>query len=68
MFGQTPRFNSCVQADAAPDFDGVGYVNLIDADWEMPDPATYAYEASGLGANKDPMDESIRVRACDVGV
>ena len=72
MLDMAPRYTFCLQVDAAalesvvnkaprppkPDFDGIGYVNLIDAKWEKPDPATYDYEDSGLDPETDdPTDD-----------
>ena len=72
MFGITPRYSDCIQVDAAvlesvvnaapkppePDSEGIGYVNLIDPRWEMPDPATFDNKGSGLDPETyDPTDE-----------
>jgi hypothetical protein len=72
MLGLTPRYTYCVHVDAAalhsvvyeapqpPDRDvrGIGYVNLIDAEWEMPDPATFDFEINGMDPETDdPTDE-----------
>lgn len=42
----------------SPDLGGVGYVNVVNAEWEMPDRETFDYDASGLDPGEDdPTDE-----------
>lgn len=72
MLNRAPRYTYCLQVDAAalesvinkaprppePDFDGIGYVNLIHAEWKKPDPATYDNEDNGLDPETDdPTDD-----------
>jgi len=67
IIDQTPRTTYCVQVDEAalksvvePDpklsgpFDNLGFVNLVRADWEVPDPADHDPEETGFN---DPFDE-----------
>ena len=72
MLGLDSRYRYCLHVDAAalesvvnlapkppePDLHGIGYVNLIDAMWEKPDPATYGYKGNDFNSEGyDPTDE-----------
>jgi hypothetical protein len=82
----SPRYSFCLHVDAealdsvvhgAPqppelDSSGVGWVALIDANWDLPDPDTFDYQDNGMDPRiHDPTDEGeVPVEGCklyDVG-
>ena len=71
MLSSSPRYTYFAHIDAASlqsvisgplppesNFDGTGWVNLVDAQWEMPDKDTFDYEGNGMDPDTDgPADE-----------